>query len=78
MDYENGFILQKDINWSLFNEGLAIPVSVYSRFTDWDALILTHGASKQIKVLIDNKLYEATLKNQNFDQQRYPGHLSLG
>lgn len=31
MDYDDGFILQKDANWSLLNEGLAIPISVCSR-----------------------------------------------
>ena len=31
MEYDDGFILQKDVNWSLLNEGLAIPISVYSR-----------------------------------------------
>lgn len=31
MDYDDGFILQKDVNWSLLNEGLAIPISVCSR-----------------------------------------------
>lgn len=77
MDYEGGFILQKDVNWSLLNEGLAIPISVYSRFSDWDASILEHGASKQIKILIDNELYDAKLVNQNFDQQRYPGHSDI-
>ena len=47
MDYDDGFILQKDVNWSLLNEGLAIPISVYARFNEWDASILKHGAGKQ-------------------------------
>ena len=77
MDYDGGFILQKDVNWSLLTEGLAIPTSVYSRFNDWDASILKHGASKPVKILIDGEFYEATLKNQNFDQRRYPGHKDI-
>ena len=77
MDYESGFILQKDVNWSLLNEGLAIPISVCSRFSDWDASILKHGASKQIKILIDGDLLDATLINQNFDQSRFPGHSDI-
>ena len=31
MDYDDGFILQKDVNWSPLNERLAIPISVCSR-----------------------------------------------
>ena len=77
MDYDGGFILQKDVNWSLLTEGLAIPTSVCSRFADWDASILEHGASKPVKILIDGEFYEATLKNQNFDQRRYPGHKDI-
>lgn len=77
MDYDNGFILQKVVNWSLLNEGLTIPISVYSRFNEWDASILKHGSSKQIKILIDGQFYDTILKNQNFDQQKYPGHKDI-
>ena len=77
MDYDNNFILQKNVNWSLLNEGLAIPVSVCSRFHAWDSSILEHGASKAIKILIDGEFYDATLKNQNFDKQRFAGHKDI-
>ncbi len=77
MNYENGFILQKDVNWSLLNEWLAIPISVYSRFYEWDASILKHGVGKQVKILIDGEFYNATLKNQNFDQRKFPGHRDI-
>ena len=33
MDYDNGFILQKTVDWSLLNDGMTIPVSVCSLFT---------------------------------------------
>ena len=33
MDYDNGFILQKAVDWSLLNGGMTIPVSVCSLFT---------------------------------------------
>ena len=26
MDYDNGFILQKTVDWSLLNDGMTIPV----------------------------------------------------
>ena len=77
MDYYGNFILQKKVNWSLLNEGLAIPVSVCSHFQSWDSSILVHGASKPIKVLIDGEFYDAILKNQNFDQQRFTGHKDI-
>jgi len=45
MDYDNGFILQKAVDWSLLNDGMTIPVSVCSLFRAWDESILTHGQS---------------------------------
>ena len=77
MDYDGGFILQKEVNWSLLNEGLAIPISVCSRFSEWDASILQHGASKQVKILIGNEFYDAKLINQNFDKRKYPNHRDI-
>ena len=77
MDYDNGFILQKEVNWSLLNEGLAIPISVCSRFSEWDASILQHGTCKQVKILIDNEFYDAKLINQNFDKRKYPDHRDI-
>ena len=74
MDYDNGFILQKTVDWSLLNDGMTIPVSVYSLFRAWDESILTHGQSKDIKILIDGEFYDAKLKNQNFVQSNWAGH----
>ena len=36
MDYENRFVMQKSINWSLLNQGLPIPVSVCEFLKLWD------------------------------------------
>ena len=74
MDYDNGFILQKTVDWSLLNDGMTIPVSMCSLFRAWDESILTHGQSKDIKILIDSEFYDAKLKNQNFVQSNWAGH----
>ncbi len=74
MDYDNGFILQKTVDWSLLNDGMTIPVSACALLKAWDESILTHGAGKDIKVLIDGVLYDAKLKNQNFEQSNWAGH----
>lgn len=58
MNYDGNFILQKSVNRSLLNEGLAIPVPVCSHFHAWDSSILEHGASKPIKILIDGEFYD--------------------
>lgn len=73
-NYDSRFLLQKNVDWSLLNEGLTIPVSVCSLFKAWDASILDHGQSKDIKILIDGEFYEAKLKNQDFEQSKWAGH----
>ena len=74
MDYEGRFIMQKTVDWSLLNDGMTIPVSACALLKAWDKSILTHGAGKDIKVLIDGVLYDAKLKNQNFEQSNWAGH----
>ena len=74
MDYDGGFIMQKTVDWSLLNDGMTIPVSACALLKAWDESILTHGAGKDIKVLIDGELYDAKLKNQNFAQSNWAGH----
>ena len=74
MDYDDGFVMQKTVDWSLLNDGMTIPVSACSLLKTWDESILKHGTSKNIKVLIDSEFYEAKLKNQNFEQSSWVGH----
>ena len=77
MDYEQEFILQKAVDWSLLNDGMTIPVSVCSLLKAWDESILTHGQSKDIKILIDGEFYDAKLKNQNFVQSKWARHKDI-
>lgn len=74
MDYDSGFVMQKTVDWSSLNDGMTIPVSACALLKTWDESILTHGVSKDIKVLIDGEFYDAKLKNQNFVQHNWIGH----
>ena len=38
---------------------------------------MTHGQSKDIKILIDGEFYDAKLKNQNFVQSNWAGHKNI-
>ena len=62
------------VDWSLLNDGMTIPVSACALLKVWDESILTHGAGKDIKMLIDGEFYDAMLKNQNFEQSNWAGH----
>ncbi len=74
---EGQFILQKEVNWSLLNYGLPIPVSVWNLFHAWNSDILNHGVSKEIKIMIGHEMYDAQLINQNFNLQKFSGHRDI-
>jgi hypothetical protein len=74
MELERNFIMRKGVDWSLLNEGMTIPVSVCALLRSWNKNILTHGHTMDIKVYIDGQQYDATLRNQNFEQANWPGH----
>ncbi len=77
MDKDKHFILQKPVNWSLLNHGLSIPMSVWNLFQIMDPRIFVHGTSKQIKIIINNELFDAVLVNQNFNKIKFPNHKDI-
>ena len=60
MDYDNGFILQKTVDWSLLNDGMTIPVSVCLLF--YPATLTTHPFAEQ-------RLHE-----HHYHQSELPSH----
>lgn len=76
MDSEQ-YIYKKEVDWSLLHEGFTIPVSFQFRFHELIGQDLKRGNSKDITLLVGNKPYTAQLKNQDFDQSRYPTHKDL-
>jgi len=71
------YIYKKEVDWSLLHEGFTIPVSFQVRFHQIIGQELSRGSSKDITVMVGNRPYSALLKNQNFDQLRYPTHKDL-
>ncbi|NLD50963.1 MAG: HNH endonuclease [Clostridiaceae bacterium] len=71
------YIYKKEVDWSLLHEGFTIPVSFQVRFHQIIGQELSRGSSKDITVMVGNRPYTALLKNQNFDQSRYPTHKDL-
>ena len=74
MDYDNGFILQKTVDWSLLNDGMTIPVSVCSLFRAWDESILTHGQSKDsTNIIIISPNYHRIIHKNNprFNRRKF-------
>lgn len=77
MFYEDKFILQKEVNWSLLNHGFNLPISIWNMMGAMHPDILVHGTTRAIKILIDNEFFDATLTNVNFDKEKYPNHKDL-
>ena len=74
MEYEQNFVMQKNVDWSMLNDGFTIPIAAYSLLGAWDKSLLTHGQGKDIKILIGGEFFDAKLKNQNFNQTNHSGH----
>ena len=52
MDYDNGFILQKTVDWSLLNDGMTIPVSSCSQFTPHNIDHFTRLQKQEVPILV--------------------------
>lgn len=61
----------------MLHEGFTIPVSIQVRFHQIIGQQLSRGSSKNITIIVGNRPYTALLKNQDFDQSRYPAHKDL-
>lgn len=74
---ENGYIYRKEVDWSLLQQGLTIPVSLQMQFKFLIKQALPRGATIPIKIIIDGELYDAKLTNQNFDINKYATHKDI-
>ncbi len=74
---ENSYIYKKEVNWSLLNAGLTIPVSIQLSFQNLINSYLPRGITKSIHLILDNEKYIAKLVNQKFDEEKYPTHKDI-
>lgn len=73
----NLFLLKKTIDWSLLTNGMTIPVEFQPLVQSQPGGIVALGENRQIKILIDNEVYDATLNSVNFDRNKYSNHKDL-
>ncbi len=71
------YIHKKEIDWSSLNLGINIPVSIQVVFHNLIKQRLKKGDTKDIKIIIDEKSYDAKLVNIKFDEKKYPTHKEL-
>ena len=63
------FILKKKIDWSLLTAGMTIPVEFQPIIQQLKGGIVKKGEARTIKILIGQDVFEATLKNIDFDRK---------
>lgn len=71
------FLFQKVIDRSALRQGFQIPVEYHPLLSMLPNGIPVHGETRNIKIILDGKEYDAQLKNQGFDQGKYGGHADV-
>lgn len=65
------FLHQKLIDRSTLRQGFQIPVEYHYLLKMIPGGMPGHGETRNIKVIIDGVEYDAQLKNQGFDRNKY-------
>ena len=71
------FLYQKQIDRSTLRQGFQIPVEYHYLLKMIPEGMPGHGETRNIKVIIDGVEYDAQLKNQGFDRNKYDGHAEV-
>jgi len=73
MNFNESYIYQKEVDWSLLHQGLTIPVHLQVAFKS----LLTgyeRGIGRTVTIFIQDQPFEAILINQNFDRKKFRQH----
>ena len=71
------FLYQKLIDRSTLRQGFQIPVEFHHLLKAMPGGMPRHGETRNVKVVIDGVGYDAQLKNQGFDRNKYDGHADV-
>ena len=71
------FLYQKLIDRSTLRQGFQIPVEFDHLLKAMPSGMPKHGETRNVKVVIDGVGYDAQLKNQGFDRNKYDGHADV-
>lgn len=70
------YSFRKEIDWSVFHQGISIPVDVQIMLKQFWPKSLDRGESMPILLEWDGHKFPAILKNQQFDVRKHPNHPS--
>jgi hypothetical protein len=74
---ETSFLMKKEVDWSLLNKGVAIPISLQRFFCDRVQRKVPRGSVCKIQVMLDGEMFEVALHNYNIDKTRNAEHSDL-
>ena len=72
------FVLKKNIDWSIFFRGFAVPIEMQAVFSlHLSNGSLFHGEKRTIKIIFGGENHSVTLTSVNFDRKKYPEHSEM-
>lgn len=71
------FFYQKKIDRSTLREGFSIPVEYHAILHSFPGGAIKRGETRQIKIILNNQEFDAQLKNQPFDKNKFAGHTDV-
>ena len=71
------FLYQKLIDRSTLRQGFQIPVEFHHLLKAMPGGMPQHGETRNVQVVIDGVGYDAQLKNQGFERNKYDGHADV-
>ena len=63
------YVYKKEVDWSLFNYGFAIPIEHQAVFSQVAGRFIERGESKEITLYLNGKSYKAKLNNNRIDKK---------
>ena len=67
-------IYHKAVDQSVLKAGMTIPTTLHDYLFEQLGFHLNHGESRAIKIRIDNEEYDAVLRNNDFNKDKYNKH----
>lgn len=77
IELSNSYVYKKEVDWSLLNQGLSIPLDIQVIFQNNIKKFIQRGESKDIFLFLEGVSYKVKLVNQKFDEVKFQGHKDI-
>ena len=67
--FSDEYVYKKEVDWSLFNYGFAIPIEHQVVFSQVAGRFIQRGESKDVNLYLNGKSYKAKLNNNRIDKK---------